>query len=113
MAALSWWTIPYPGCSGASRAPCPELIEEVLTLIEHRIAEMNGDDGAAPRPTAESVAIVKPEVVARFAAVANAERMGFGEFLEHIMDVHEESRKREEVCTRLTDRDRAVHGGHR
>ena len=32
----------------------PELIEEVLAFIEHRIAEMNGDNGAAPRPT-ESV----------------------------------------------------------
>jgi hypothetical protein len=72
----------------------PELIEEVLAFIERRIAEMNGDDGAAPRPTADSVALVKPEVVARFAAMANAERMGFGEFLEHILDVYEESGKR-------------------
>ena len=74
----------------------PELIEEVLAFIEHRIAEMNGDDGVAPKPTAESVALVKPEVVARFAAMANAERMGFGEFLEHTLDVYEESRKRED-----------------
>jgi hypothetical protein len=73
----------------------PELIEEVLAFIERRIAEMNGDDGAGPRPT-ESVALVKPEVVARFAAMANAERMDFGEFLEHMLDVYEESRNREE-----------------
>jgi hypothetical protein len=48
---------------------------------------MNGDDGAAPRPT-ESVALVKPR--------RHAERMGFGEFLEHMLDVYEESRKRED-----------------
>jgi hypothetical protein len=28
--------------------------------------------------------------------MANAERMGFGEFLEHMLDVYEESRKRED-----------------
>jgi hypothetical protein len=33
----------------------PELMEEVVAFIEDRTAEMNGDDGAAPRPT-ESVA---------------------------------------------------------
>jgi hypothetical protein len=32
----------------------PELMEEVVAFIERRTAEMNGDDGAAPRPT-ESV----------------------------------------------------------
>jgi hypothetical protein len=30
----------------------PELIEEVVAFIERRTAELNGDDGAAPRPTA-------------------------------------------------------------
>jgi hypothetical protein len=29
----------------------PELMEEVVAFIERRTAEMNGDDGAAPRPT--------------------------------------------------------------
>jgi hypothetical protein len=33
----------------------PELLEEVVAFLEHRTAEMNGDDGAGPRPT-ESVA---------------------------------------------------------
>jgi hypothetical protein len=29
----------------------PELMEEVVAFIERRTAEMNGDDGTAPRPT--------------------------------------------------------------
>jgi hypothetical protein len=33
----------------------PELMEEVVAFIERRTVELNGDDGAAPRPT-ESVA---------------------------------------------------------
>jgi hypothetical protein len=33
----------------------PELMEEVVAFIERRAAELNGDDGAAPRPP-ESVA---------------------------------------------------------
>jgi hypothetical protein len=37
----------------------PELMEEVVAFIERRTAEMNGDDGAAPRPT-ESVAPLVP-----------------------------------------------------
>jgi hypothetical protein len=37
----------------------PELMEEVVAFIERRTAEMNGDDGAAPRP-AESVAPTNP-----------------------------------------------------
>ena len=32
----------------------PELMQEVLTLIERRTAELSGDEGAAPKPT-ESV----------------------------------------------------------
>jgi hypothetical protein len=33
----------------------PELLEEIVALVERRTAELNGDDGAAPRP-AESAA---------------------------------------------------------
>jgi hypothetical protein len=33
----------------------PELMEEVVAFIERRTAEMNGDGGAAPRPTESAV----------------------------------------------------------
>jgi hypothetical protein len=69
----------------------PELLEEIAALVEHRIAELN-DDGAVPRP-AERVAPVKPAVATRFAAMANAEGMGYAKFLEHMLDVYEASRK--------------------
>jgi hypothetical protein len=38
---------------------------------------------------------VKPEAAARFAALADAEGVCFGEFLEHMLEVYEASRKRE------------------
>jgi hypothetical protein len=71
----------------------PGLLEEVVSLVERRIAEARGDDGAA-LAMAESVAPVKPEVAARFGALAKAEGMGFAELLEHMLDVYEASRKR-------------------
>ncbi len=71
----------------------PGLLEEVVSLVEHRIAEARGDDGDA-LAMAESVAPVKPEVAARFAAMAEAEGMGFAKFLEHMLDDYEASRKR-------------------
>jgi hypothetical protein len=70
----------------------PELLEEIVALIERRIAEPN-DDGAAPRP-AERVAPVKPEVAARFGAMADAERMGYAEFLEHMLDAYDASKRK-------------------
>ena len=36
---------------------------------------------------------VTPAAAARFTALADAERMGFGEFLEHMVEVYEASRK--------------------
>jgi hypothetical protein len=33
----------------------PKLMEEVVAFLERRTAELNGDDGAAPRPP-ESIA---------------------------------------------------------
>jgi hypothetical protein len=72
----------------------PGLLEEVVSLVERRIAEAKGDDGAAPA-MAESIAPVKPEVAARFAAMADAEDMGFAEFLERVLDDYEASRKRD------------------
>jgi hypothetical protein len=71
----------------------PSLLEEVVSLVERRIAEARGDDGAA-LAMAESIAPVKPEVSARFAAMAEAEGMGFAEFLEHMLDDYAASRKR-------------------
>jgi hypothetical protein len=71
----------------------PGLLEEVVSLVERRIAEAKGDDGKAPA-MAESVALVKPEVAARFAAMAEAEGMGFAKFLEHMLDDYEASRKK-------------------
>jgi hypothetical protein len=39
---------------------------------------------------------VKPAAAKRFTALTDAERMGFGEFLEHMLEVDDEaSRKRE------------------
>jgi hypothetical protein len=39
---------------------------------------------------------VKPAAAKRSTALADAERMGFGEFLEHMLEVYDEaSRKRE------------------
>jgi hypothetical protein len=37
----------------------PKLMEEVVAFIERRTAELNGDDGGAPRPS-ESVATAAP-----------------------------------------------------
>jgi hypothetical protein len=71
----------------------PELLEEVVALVEYRIAELNGDGGAAPRPT-ERVAPVKPEVAARFAAMADAEGMGYAKFLEHMLDAYAASTRK-------------------
>jgi hypothetical protein len=67
----------------------PELLEEIVALVEYRIAELNG----APRPT-ESVAPVKPAVAARFGAMAATEGMSYGEFLEHMLNVFEASKKK-------------------
>jgi hypothetical protein len=39
---------------------------------------------------------VKPEVATRFAALADAEGLCFGEFLEHMLEVYEASRNRED-----------------
>jgi hypothetical protein len=36
---------------------------------------------------------VTPAAAERFTALADAERMGFGEFLEHMVEVYEASRK--------------------
>jgi hypothetical protein len=71
----------------------PALLEEVVSLVERRIAEARGDDGAA-LAMAESIAPVKREVSARFAAMARAEGMDFAEFLEHMLNDYEASRKR-------------------
>jgi hypothetical protein len=53
----------------------PELLEAIVALVEHRIAELN-DDGAVPRP-AERDTPVKPAVATRFASMADAEGMGY------------------------------------
>jgi hypothetical protein len=37
---------------------------------------------------------VMPAAAKRFTALADAERLGLGEFLEHMLDVYEASRKR-------------------
>jgi hypothetical protein len=39
---------------------------------------------------------VKPAAAKRFTTLADAERMGFGEFLEHMLDDYEANRKRED-----------------
>ena len=71
----------------------PGLLEEVVSLVERRVVEARGDDGAA-LAMAESVAPVKSKVAARFGALAKAEGLGYAELLEHMLDVYEASRKR-------------------
>jgi hypothetical protein len=40
---------------------------------------------------------LKPEAAKRFTALADAERMGFDEFLEHMLDVHDEASRKTEA----------------
>jgi hypothetical protein len=47
---------------------------------------------------------VTPAAAERFTALADAERMGFGEFLEHMVDVYEARRKTEDGRRKTDDR---------
>ena len=106
-AAVALRRLSHPGRDGGGRVEgepisqlirrlardMPGLLEDVVSLVERRIAEARGDDGAA-LAMAESIAPVKPEVSARFAAMAEAEGMGFAEFLEHMLDDYAASRRK-------------------